>query len=151
MRSIFRLFDDMEALHRAAIEHQTERVTPLLVGLPAGGPLADRIAAVVANRAEVFELVSPVRRLANRLAPTSPPIRTELARLGAFFRDQLAATFAPELAAKATAADPRLDALDAAASWETWERLRSTQGLAPDVACRTVTLTLTALLREAAP
>src|SRR5688500_417776 len=81
IRSIFRLFEDMEALHWAAIERQTQRLGELLVELPTDGPLADRIAAVTANRAEVFESISPVRRLANRLAPTSRPISGELSRL----------------------------------------------------------------------
>ena len=145
MRSIFRLFDDMEALHRAAIERQTERLTALLVELPDSGPLADRVEALVANRADVFESVSPVRRLANRLAATSPPIRAELARLGRFLRTQLALTFASELR---RGDELLLDALDVATCWDTWERLRSAQGLSPAEARRTVTLTVTALLRE---
>jgi len=146
MRSIFRLFDDMGALHRSAIERQTQRLAPLLVELPTDGPLADRVAAVVANRAEVFESVSPVRRLANRLAPSSPPISGELARLGRHLRSQLIATFAPELRRGADVL--LLDALDAATSWDTWERLRVDQQLSPVEARRTVTLTVTALLRE---
>ncbi|HEY8545148.1 MAG TPA: TetR/AcrR family transcriptional regulator [Acidimicrobiales bacterium] len=147
MRSIFRLFDDMEALHRAAIERQTARIEALLVEPPTDGPLADRIAAVTDNRAEVFEAISPARRLANRLAPTSPAIAGELARFGRYLRRQLATTFAPELGRPGADA-LLLDALDAATSWDAWERLRVNQGLGPDDARRTVTLTVTALLRE---
>lgn len=147
MRSIFRLFDDMEALHRAAIERQTRRLGELLVELPTDGPLVDRIAALVGNRAVVFETISPVRRLANRLAPTSRPIQGELVRLGRFLRTQVAATFAPELGRRG-ADELLLDALDAALSWDTWERLRVNQQLSPVETRRTVTLTVTALLRE---
>jgi AcrR family transcriptional regulator len=149
IRSIFRLFEDMEALHWAAIERQTQRLGELLVDLPTDGPLADRIAAVTANRAEVFESISPVRRLANRLAPTSRPISGELSRLGRFLRTQLVTTFAPELRRRG-AHELLLDALDAATSWDTWERLRVRQHLSTDEARRTVALTVTALLREEA-
>lgn len=145
MRSVFRLFDDMEALHRTAIERQIERITPLLTDLVGDGPLADRVEALAANRAHVLESVSPVRRLANRLAPTSPPIRDELARFGRYFRAQLVTTFTPELRRGDALL---LDALDAATSWDTWERLRVTQQLSPDDARRTLALTVTALLRE---
>ena len=141
MRSIFRLFDDMEALHRTAIERQIERVTPLLVDLPGDGPLARRIEALVANRAEVFEAISPVRRLAVRLAPTSPPIREELDRFARFFRDQLAAIFVDELLDQEL-----LDALDVATCWETWERLRAAQGLSSTRAASVMARTVTALL-----
>ncbi|HMG41970.1 MAG TPA: TetR/AcrR family transcriptional regulator [Acidimicrobiales bacterium] len=143
MRSIFRLFDDMEALHRTAIERQIERVTPLLVDLPADGPLAVRIETLVVNRGEVFEAISPVRRLAVRLAPTSPPIRDELQRFGRFFRDQLAAVFATELGDDD---EVLLEALDVATCWEAWERLRIGQGLSAENAAEVTTRALTALL-----
>ena len=152
MRSVFRLFDDMEAMHRAAIARQVERVVPLLATLTADGPFTSRVAALVGNRAEVFEKVAPVRRLAVRLAAQSPPIREELARFGRFFRQQVAEVFGPELtrARANTKADPDdhtvLDAVDAATSWEAWDRLRSGQGLSVPDASRVVSFTVSALL-----
>ena len=150
MRSIFRLFEDMEALHRLAIARQSERVGALLRPLPQAGPVADRVEALVGNRAEVFEAISPVRRLAVRLAPRSPAIRTELGRTAAFFRDQLATVFAGELG-RAGSAPHLLDALDVATSWESWERLRSGQGLSRPEATAAVTFTAVALLATARP
>ena len=144
MRSIFRLFDDMEALHRAAIAHQGERVAAMLVALPTTGPRSARVAAVVGNRTEIFEAIAPVRRLAVRLAPDSPTIRAELARAGHLFRGQVADVFAPELAVAADAG-VLLDALDVATCWESWERLRVGQGLDVRAAAAAVTLTVTAL------
>jgi AcrR family transcriptional regulator len=146
MRSIFRLFDDMEALHRTAIERQIERVTPLLADLPADGPVAHRIDALVANRREVFETISPVRRLAVRLAPQSPPIRDELERFGRFFRTQLTEVFATELRHAEDDDDTLLDALDVATCWESWERLRTAQRLTSAHAAQVTTRTVTALL-----
>jgi AcrR family transcriptional regulator len=147
MRSIFRLFEDVGALHRAAVERQGERIAPMLHQLPDEGPTADRIAALVAHRTELFETIAPVRRFAVRLAPTSPPIAAELQRLSRFFRDQLARTFRRELDGRQRPA-VLLEALDVTTSWEAWERLRTGQGLSRVDAADTVSLSLSALLRE---
>lgn len=155
MRSIFRLFDDMDALHRAAIDRQIERITPMLTPLPTNGPAASRIKALVGNRREIFEAIAPVRRLALRLAPQSPPIRQELARIGRYFRDQVASVFTAELHHDADHADHDaadgdvlLEALDAATSWDTWERLRVGQGLDAARTAEVVATTLDALVRR---
>lgn len=144
VRSIFRLFDDMASLHRAAAERQAERLTALLVPMTGEGPVADRVAALVANRRDVYETISPVRRVAVRAAATSPPIADELRRIAELFRGQVASTFRAELAGSGPEV---LDALDLAASWEAWERLRTVQGLEPEAAGAVVTATLIALLR----
>jgi AcrR family transcriptional regulator len=143
MRSIFRLFDDMASLHRAAIARQAERVASMLTPLPDEGPAAARLAALVRNRAEVFEAISPVRRLAVRLASGSAPVAGELVRSAAVFRDQVEGLFRTELAG---ADRTLLDALDLATSWESWERLRATQGLDVDEAAAVVTATVSSLL-----
>jgi len=126
MRTIFRLFDDMGSLHRAAAARQFGRLDALMADLSDGGPLDGRIDALVANRADVYEAVSPVRRAANRLAATSPEIAAELARVAGLLRAQAAGTFRAELAG---AGPGVLDAVDLLTSWEAWERLRSSQGL----------------------
>jgi len=146
MRSIFRLFQDMEALHAAAIERQLSRIGPLLADVPTTGPLTERIAALADDRARFFEAVAPVRRLAVRRSAQSPTLRSGLARADRHFRSQVATVFAAELAA---AHDDLLDALDAATSWEAWDRLRRAQDLSVAAARRVTVLTLTALLSGA--
>ncbi|HLM65100.1 MAG TPA: TetR/AcrR family transcriptional regulator [Acidimicrobiales bacterium] len=148
MRSIFRLFDDMASLHRAAIARQAERVASMLTPLPDDGPTAARVAALVRNRAAVLEAISPVRRLAVRLASGSPPVAGELTRSAGVFRGQVEHLFRPELAG----ADPTLlDALDLATSWESWERLRATQGLDLEGAAAVVSTTVSSLLATRPP
>jgi AcrR family transcriptional regulator len=152
MRSIFRLFQDMEALNAAAIERQLSRVGPLLAPVPATGPVAERVAALAADRARFYEAIAPVRRLAVRRAAQSPALEAGLARASRHFRNQVATVFAAELAAAATGpsnsapSGDLLDALDAAASWEAWDRLRSAQHLSIAAARRVVATTLSALL-----
>ena len=149
LRSIFRLFDDMESLHRSAIARQAERVAALMTPMPSTGPVADRVAALADSRAVVLEAITPVRRLAVRLAPTSPPLAAELTRAAGAFRAQVADVFAAELAPGGGTG--LLDALDVATSWEAWERLRVTQGLAVDEARAVVARLVGALLGAAPP
>lgn len=128
MRSIFRLFDDVEAMHAAAVATQIDRVAHLVVALEPTGSLDRRIKAVVEGRSRLFEAISPVRRMAVRLAPTSRPISADLKLANEFFRAQLAEMFAVELTVLSPARRATmLDTLDLATSWETWERLRGIQ------------------------
>jgi TetR/AcrR family transcriptional regulator, regulator of autoinduction and epiphytic fitness len=143
MRTIFRLFDDMGSLHRAAAARQFERLAALLVEPGDAGALGERIDALVANRADVYEAVTPVRRAANRLAVTSPEIAAELARVAGLLRAQAAGTFRDELAG---AGPGVLDAVDLLTSWESWERLRAGQGLTAEQASMTLRHALAVLL-----
>jgi len=128
IRSIFRLFDDVEALHSAAVATQIERVAPLVVPLVPTGSLDERIKAVVDSRARIFEAISPIRRMAVRLAPTSRPIRADLLLANEFFRAQIVEMFDAELSGlPAPRCNITIETLDLATSWETWERLRSVQ------------------------
>lgn len=150
MRSIFRLFEDVEAMHTAAIAAQLERVAHLIVPPPSKGPAKQRVKAIVDGRSKLFEAISPVRRLAVRLAPASVLIGADLDLANAYFRDQLGELFAPELRALTPSRRANLhDGLDVATSWETWERLRQTQGLSERRARQVVTEVLEALLLKA--
>jgi AcrR family transcriptional regulator len=150
MRSIFRLFQDMEALNAAAIERQLARVGPLLGVVATTGPVAERIAALADDRARFYEAIAPVRRLAVRRAAHSPTLEAGLAGASRHFRNQVARVFAAELAAAPAGSDDLLDALDAAASWEAWDRLRRAQHLSTGAARRVMALSLAALLPAAA-
>jgi AcrR family transcriptional regulator len=146
MRSIFRLFEDVEALHAAAIAANLERVAHLFAAPTATGPVEDRVAALVAQRTRLYETIAPVRRAAIRLAPRSALIAAELARSDAVLRGHLAPLFASELDAWT---EPRraevTEALDALTSWETWDRLRTAQRLDAGAAAGVVS----ALVRSA--
>jgi hypothetical protein len=62
------------------------------------------------------------------------------------FLEDLKATFAPELSRlPATVRGEYLGAMDAAASWDVWDRLRSTSGFPVRGARRVVSLVLEAL------
>jgi len=149
MSSIFRLFEDVDALHTAANAAQIDRMAHLIVDLDASRPFEQRLRSLVESHSRVFEAVSPVRRMAVRLATTSAPIRDSLDAADEFFRVQLAELFAVELSAlSASRRRDVLDTLDAATSWETWERLRVRQGVSAQRARRIVGNVVRAALAE---
>ena len=146
LRSVYQHFDDLETLFGVAGERHRQRFAHLepLPELPE--ELAPRVAAYVAHRARWMEAVSPMARAAALQAPFSPGIAARQAASRARHREALAAAFAPELG---RAEDPGglLDGLEAAASWNTWEHLRTGTGLRPGQASRVVERLVLGLLR----
>jgi len=125
LRIVFHHFEDLEAVLRAAVDIQRSRHWRRLGPVDPTLAMPSRITAVVRQRAGVFEAVSPVRRVAQRVEQVSPTAADQLARVRAALRAQLAAAFEPELAHRSTAAARVvLDALEVSLSWETWDQLR---------------------------
>ena len=57
-RSLFRYFDDVDDLNRAAIERQQEAARPLLdPGVTADAPTAEKVDRTVAARIALFEAI----------------------------------------------------------------------------------------------
>lgn len=147
MRSIFRLFDDVDALHLAAITAQLDRVEHLIVAPSSKGPVPQRVRALVHQRAALFEAIAPVRRFAVRLAPTSRPIRDDMALADNYLRAQVAALFDAELRVLPRARrNDVLDALDVMTSFEVWDRMRISQALTTRAVRRIVVGAVTSLL-----
>jgi TetR/AcrR family transcriptional regulator of autoinduction and epiphytic fitness len=147
VRSVFRHFEDVESLHLAAIIRQWERVGPLFgLDVPEGST-ATRVAALVNQRARLFEEIANVRRSAVRLAPTSRAITRNLRESQRILRGEVAECFAVEVADRPqTERDDLLDGLELAASWAAWSTLRTEQRLPVVRAQRVVELTLLSLL-----
>jgi AcrR family transcriptional regulator len=141
VRTVFRLTEDIESLHAAAVLRQVERTAHLYVTLPSTGGFDTRLHRLVKNRAAVFETIAPVRRVADRLVATSERIAEGLALQKLILRTQVAEVFERELKAmprhrRATA----LHAADIAAGWETWDQLRRGKGLSVNSSARAMEL-----------
>jgi AcrR family transcriptional regulator len=138
LRLVFHHFDDLESILGTAVEIQEQRhwrhiqpVVPTLL-------IADRVARVVRQRVAVFQAVAPVRRSADLFKDSSPVVAAELDRGRQWLRNQLRATFAPELELRRPAeAQVLLDSLEVATSWETWEQLQRL-GRTPSACRRTM-------------
>ncbi len=130
MRSVFRHFDDLETLRRAAIERHSEMMLPLYELADPGGPVADRVAALVDQRAALYEEITPVRLVGERIRRQSESISAGLDLGRRSLRHQLGELFAAELDQyDPTTRRDVLDALEAATSWAAWRVLRYDQDL----------------------
>lgn len=158
LRSVFRHFDDLESLHAAAVERHTALIAPLFIldappardgGVPA--PVAERIAALVPQRALLYEEMHPVRRAGERNRSRSSAIRDGLERSRRILRRQLTDLFEAELAACPAAERRALaDALEAASSYRMWTQCREDQKLSIARSEAAMARTLSALLSDAA-
>lgn len=146
LRTVFRLFDDVDTLLATAVAHQIERVGPLFGPIDASGPIHGRIDALVAHREQLFEQIGPVRRAALQRTEHAI-IRGWLDESRGHLRNQVAVLFADEIATvPAKQRTVVVEALDAAAGFATWSALRTEHGLDPATAQAVVTHLLRRLL-----
>ena len=140
-RSIFRYFDDVDDLCRAAIAAQHERVAPLFDRpIDVEAPFAERVHAVVAHRVELFDAMGEVGRMARLRAPFQPLVAAELHAARGWLRARLATALHPELTALVDRAEAALDAADVLCSFEAYRLLRDELGRDRDTAIGALTL-----------
>jgi TetR/AcrR family transcriptional regulator of autoinduction and epiphytic fitness len=145
-RSVFHHFPDLDALFAEAADNQARRHWSVLQPPALDQPLADRLAAAVIQRAELYERISAIRRVAVRHEHDWPVVARRLRESRAALRRHLRAALSPEI----TRLDrPSAAALEAAGSWETWEVLRRHQALSVAAATAAVTHLLTSTLERA--
>lgn len=143
LRSIFRIFDDVETLHTEAATRQLARHRHLFVEVPASGPLEERVHHLVATFDRLYATVAPARRAALRTAPDSPALRAQLDRARAWARGELERVFAGELA---TADAAQVAAVEVALSFEAWDHCTTAQRLSAGERRATLARLLLALL-----
>jgi AcrR family transcriptional regulator len=146
-RSLFRYFDDVDDLYRAAIARHHERVDGLFaIAVDADAPTAERIGALVEARLRLFEAIGAVGVLARLRAPFEPIVADELRRARGALRRQVERLFAAELAALGSRSAGVLDAIDALCSFEVYHLLRCTHGRSRARVAAALTDTLRLLL-----
>ncbi len=100
LRSVYRYFDDMDALVRAAIARNLARMGPFFdLDDPGVGPLDERVERTVAARLRLHDGIAPMARAAVARAPQNPIIDERLQETRLLLRRQVEEMFAPELAA----------------------------------------------------
>lgn len=149
-RSLFRYFDDVEDLTRAAIARQNEQVWPLAaLEVSPDEALDVRLDAFVDRRVELFEAIGSVGRVARLREPFHEVVARQLADGRALLRDQIARLFAAELEAIGAARSETLAALDVLASYESYRLLRDDQRLSQRRASGVIRSAFAALLAPA--
>lgn len=146
VRLVFHHFEDMESLYRTVLALQATQYWDTVRPVPADRPVDERIDQVVQQRAKLFDAIGSVRRAGMTLAPRQPEIAGHIADADARLRDWLEETFAPELRSAGRERRELLSALDTAASWEAWDRMRRVERLSAPASRRVMARTLRSLL-----
>lgn len=148
VRSLFRYFDDGEAMVRTAIARQQQHLAPLYaLEVDPAAPLDDRIDRFVDARTALLEGMGEVGRLARIMATRQPLVLAELARIRGTLRRQLTDVFAPELdALPSPERRAAVAAADVVTSWESFDLMRNDQGLTRDEAAAAMAGALRRLL-----
>jgi AcrR family transcriptional regulator len=148
LRSVYRYFEDHEALVRAAIARHAERVAPLIDVPDIGvGPLDERVERFAEQRMRLYDTAAPTVRATLLRAPGNPLLQGQIDRVRTRLREQTEAMFAPELttmtASRRRAAAASVDTL---LQFESAEHLRVRLGLSRAQAVAALRQSLTALL-----
>ena len=130
LRTVFRHFDDMDALYAEITRTIIQRVMPIVTAPYPDQPWRANIGELVRRRVEVFETTLPFRLAANIKRYQSPFMMGQYSRVVMLER---------ELIVRLLPASVRTDrigveALCAALSFHTWRTLRHDQSLSPDEA-----------------
>ena len=148
-RSVYRYFDDLDALARAAVETQIARADHLFqpLAMAADAGLGERIEQLVAHRVAMFDEVGPIVQAARVRATLHEAIAEGLAHRRRQLRAQLGAQFAFELTAAGPGeAGDLLAALEVVTGLDALPGLRVDQRLSAARVHRILNRTLTALL-----
>jgi len=145
LRTVFRLFKDMDSLYRGMQSELTDRIGTLIEAPLAGATWRERLDCLIERRSRAFEAILPLQIAADAQRHRSPALQEGRARLVRIQREALLGLLPPAVRADATL----LEALDLALSFEAWRRLRTDQGQGP-VAALGVMRRMAALLAAGA-
>lgn len=146
-RSVFRFFANRELLLRATIDLMSDEVRERFpLPEPSDGPLIDRIARFVDHRADYYEFITPLRRIAERKKDVAAPIREAQARSRAAEREHIGAYFADLAPRHPTDRERWTDSVQLVASWNAWATLRLDYGRSVDEARAVVERSLSAIV-----
>jgi AcrR family transcriptional regulator len=146
-RSVFRHFEDLDALVESAIARQWARIRHRFAPPDPTGSRARRASALVEQRLAIHDIAAPAMRAASLLAPDSSRLSETFALRRRLLDAQVEQQFARELARRARADREELArALCAIASLEHVEYLRAHAALSRGAARAVLTRTTRALL-----
>ena len=144
-RTVFRQFQDMEALNRSVNERVAREIAPLAGPLVPTGGLETDLRMLVERRTKLFEHIAPFRRAGALTRHRSEFLRAQNAVFAAMQRARVEAVVGPHIE---SGREHLLEAIDLLLSFEGWQRLREDQQLAPE---RVVEVMWRAALKLAVP
>ena len=147
--SVFRYFDGLEDLERAATALYFDRFDHLIEIPQIGtGSLRHRVERIVDARLRLYDTAEPMGRLVRRRAPEHARADANLALLRATYTGQIEEHFDAELSAPNTTGRKSLVAIVATlTSFEAWDQCRNVHGLEDSQISAAWATSLIALLR----
>lgn len=130
LRSVFRHFNDMDALYREMGQVIEARVMPIVLQPLAATGWKQRVLELAERRATVFEAIMPYRISANLRRFESPYLMLDYRRMLRLEREAIEAHLPEAVRADETAAG----ALNVVLSFQTWRLLRHDQELTVEAA-----------------
>lgn len=142
LRTVFRHFDDMDALYREISIDVDVQIQPLLQARLNAPTWQERVLQSIEHRSDIYDRTAALHLAAQVHRHESPYLTQNLMDAARLQRDLLR-----RLLPAAVAQDSRLlEALDLVLSFEAWIRLRREQGLAAEQARDVMRLAVRALL-----
>jgi AcrR family transcriptional regulator len=144
LRSVFRHFEDMDALYREMGEVIEARVLPILLQPPTGETWKDKMFDLAERRAKVFETIMPYRISANLRRFESSYLMHDYRRMLRFESESIEAHLPQSVRTDAAASG----GLNVILSFQTWRLLRHDQELPVEAAKAVVRRLLGAAMAE---
>lgn len=147
-RSVYRYFQDRDALLRAAIDRHLEGVFPLfLIHAIGEGDLDGRIERFVTSRMRLYEAIASAARASRARATVDEVLREQVEVTRQALREQVEKHFAPELATLgARPRRARAAAVDTLTQLESLDHYRVHRGFTSSETCALLSDALHALL-----
>lgn len=134
LRSVFRHFDDMDALYREMCDAIEAKVIPIIMEVPGGDTWKERMLYTADKRARVFEAILPYRISANLKRFQSEFLMQDYKRMLRLESESLYAQLPPSVREDTLGAR----AINVILSFQTWRLLRHDQELPVADACAVV-------------
>jgi AcrR family transcriptional regulator len=142
LRTVFRHFDNMDALYREISIDVDAQIKPLLQARLDGQTWQERVAQSIGVRSEIYDRTAAMHVAAQVHRHESAYLTQNLMESARLQRDLLQRLLPPDVAQS----PHLLDALDLVLSFESWIRLRREQSLSASEATAVMQLTVKALL-----
>ena len=136
LRTVFRLFKDMDGLYRVMQDMMLRRLAPLAATPITGETWREQLRALIQRRARLFEEMMPMQLAGDAHRTRSPFLQKEHTQFVRLQRDMALAL----LPADVLADEMLVEMLDLAMSFDSWRRLRIDQALPPDRAEATMAM-----------
>ena len=144
LRTVFRHFEDMDSIYDEMTAELSDAVMPMIMAPYETTNWRDRLMESVEKRAEIFEMIFPMKVCMSLRRFQSDFIQTQYERDVALGRSTLKAILPEEIVSNRTL----FAALETTLAFTTWRRLRQDQNLSVESARAAIRLMLNGLVAD---